>query len=533
MQQPHKPSQPGHPFHYRIRLPEALALLCILGICFLILAAFGTDASRAGTAPAAAPPGTLPANRLAAGYAALLPAVPRGARDLAASTATDVATATSSPTPTSTPTATSSPTPTSTSTPTPTSTHTPTPTATNTPGTVPTSSVPGWWDSRWRARVKIQAGAGEHSRTDAIFEVALNLSEKLAEAGLAGALDDANLRLIETDANDQVLDDNVPFQFDKDKNYEATSYAAGELVFLAGGGTGAGQTRDYYLYFDTAEYASIKTPAVVAARVHYEGTETDEGQSAYKIRSENATYYYHKDGGGFSSLIDAGGNDWINFHPGGGSAGEYRGIPNVATTDATVGLLGLFHPGYTETNSVILNQGPLRFTIRSKTGAGAWQKTWAIYPRQARMNLYKIPDGQPYWFLYEGTPGGGIDADDYYVLPDGVQRDIYTTTNADLPGEEWIYFGDNDLTRVLYLANHQEDDVVDCQYVMQDNMVVFGFGRDEQESRAPHMEANPGVFTLGFIEDTGHAQVAQQIRGAYRPLNITVGSGQPASPVVR
>ncbi len=531
MQQPYRSSQPGRPFRYRMRLPVALALLCILGFWFLVMAASGSDASRAGASATTALPGSLPANRLASNYAALLPVVPKSVHDLAASTSTRVAATTSSPTPTATPTATSSPTPTSSSTPTPTSTQTPT--ATNTPAPAATSPVSGWWDNRWRARFKIQVGAGDYPRTDAVAEVALNFSEKLAEAGLSGALDDTNLRLIETSATDQVLDDNVPFQFDRDKNYEASTYAAGELVFLVQGATSTTQTRHYYLYFDTAEYASVKTPPHVVNRVHYEGTEIYEGQAAYRIGSENATYLYHKDGGGFSSLIDAGGHDWISYNPAGGSAGDYRGIPNLATTDEILGFLGLFHPGYTETNSTILNEGPLRITIRSKTGAGAWQKTWAIYPQHARMTLVKKPDGLSYWFLYEGTPGGGVDAADFYVLPDGLRRDVYTAANGDLPGEEWIYYGDDTMPQVLFLANHQEEDIVDCHYVMQGNMVVFGFGRDQGQPRSPHLLAKPGTFSLGFVEDTGHAQVAQQIRSAYRPLSTSVGSGQPASGGVR
>ena len=51
----------------------------------------------------------------------------------------------------------------------------------------------------------------------------------------------------------------------------------------------------------------------------------------------NATLFLDKEGGGLVSLIDNDSNDWISHSPGGGSAGEFRGIPNT----------GELHPGYT------------------------------------------------------------------------------------------------------------------------------------------------------------------------------------------
>ena len=55
----------------------------------------------------------------------------------------------------------------------------------------------------------------------------------------------------------------------------------------------------------------------------------DAGQEAFVIQTPLATFIYHKEGGGFSHLIDVDGNDWIGYAPGVGPAGEYRGIPNM------------------------------------------------------------------------------------------------------------------------------------------------------------------------------------------------------------
>ncbi len=39
----------------------------------------------------------------------------------------------------------------------------------------------------------------------------------------------------------------------------------------------------------------------------------DEGQECFVIKTPSATYYYQKAAGGFSSMVDPDGNDWISF----------------------------------------------------------------------------------------------------------------------------------------------------------------------------------------------------------------------------
>jgi hypothetical protein len=377
-----------------------------------------------------------------------------------------------------------------------------------------------------RARLKIEVGGGGYARSNAVAEASLDFTQKLQEAGLTGALDDSHLRVVETDASGALLDEEVPFQFDRDQNYEAGSRATGQLIFLAQGDTGASQMRHFYVYYDTHDNAAGKTEAVVTPRVRYEGAEVYEGQNSYKIISDNAAHYYHRYGGGFASLIDSQGIDWISYHPAGGAAGNYRGIPNVATIDGDGALLGLFHPGYTSGSSDLLSQGPIKITITSQADGDVWRVRWEIYPHYARMTLYEKPSDRPYWFLYEGTPGGSISSGDYYVLPDGVQQDLYTPFSADLPGEEWIYYGDDEADQVLYLVNALPDDAEDCHYIMQDFMTIFGFGRARNQSGSPMLQAEPGIFLVGFLDAGPHAAIQAQIQAAYKPLTISVGSGQ-------
>ena len=356
-------------------------------------------------------------------------------------------------------------------------------------------------------------------------ETTINFTQKLQDAGLSGTFDDAHLRVLEVDADGFVIDYETPFQFDRDPDYQAASNASGKLVLLLQGQLAPFQTRRFFAYFDTVENSNDKTPAQVITRVSYQDDVAYEGQLSYAITTSNATYYYHKRGSGFASMVDSGANDWIGYRPSGGSAGDYRGVPNLATyrRGATV---ALFHPGEVKAYSTILNSGPLKLTIKSQTDANDWAKIWEIYPYYATMTLLLKPDDKQYWILYEGTPGGRISEGDYYVLPDGVRRDIDTVLETDLPGEEWIYFGDDEKQAVLYVINHQEDEALDCHYVLQGNMTVFGFGRDRNAVNSKLLNALPGSFTYGFTPTGDHATVQEKIRAAYKPLAVTVGNGE-------
>ena len=58
---------------------------------------------------------------------------------------------------------------------------------------------------------------------------------------------------------------------------------------------------------------------------------TDAGQSAIEIQTQAATYFLQTQNGGFSSIIDNSGQNWLSFNntPGSASSGEYRGLPNA------------------------------------------------------------------------------------------------------------------------------------------------------------------------------------------------------------
>ena len=312
---------------------------------------------------------------------------------------------------------------------------------------------------------------------------------------------------MEVDGQGRVIDDVVSFQFDPDLDDTPT----GTLIFLLTGTTLVGVTRHFRLYFNGAEAAnsSARVPELVTLTENA----ADEGQDSFKIVTQNATYFYHKYGAGFSSMIDRDGNDWLSYRPGGGSAGEYRGIPNMGHPE------GYCHPGNTISNSRIVGWGPLRVSIRSESNDGKMVCRWDIFPHYARMTLLKMRT--PYWFLYEGTPGGKLDeANDYCVRSSGEHTSLAQKWDGPLPDPEWLYFGAGNTDRVLYLVHHEADQAIDSYWPMEGNMTVFGFGRLGLNK---YMERVPAQFTIGFAERGDFAAASGVIEAAYRDLDVRVG----------
>ena len=376
-----------------------------------------------------------------------------------------------------------------------------------------------WWNNDRTYRVPVTVDAGPHDRLDKPSEVAINFTELLSELGMAGALAVDSIRVVEVDQDGGVIDENVAFQFDEDPSFHAESHASGNLVFIMEGVTAAGARRHYHVYFDVV--GSAFTPAEVAAQVSMTDDVPDEGQMSFEIDTLNATYLYQKDAGGFSSLLDVNGNDWIGYHPGGGSAGEYRGIPNMVHPE------GIFHPGSVDSTSTILSQGPIKATLHSVSNDGKWEAIWEIYPRYATMTVLK--SDQPYWFLYEGTPGGALNtATDFMVRASGTSTPLSTSWNGDIAnsvGEEWAYFCDPNVGggRCLFLVHHEDDSGLDSYWPMENAMTVFGFGR---QGLNKYLNSVPVHFTIGLMDETTFAPATQRMRSAYKHLSITLGTPQ-------
>jgi len=247
-----------------------------------------------------------------------------------------------------------------------------------------------------------------------------------------------------------------------------------------------------------------------------------EGRPHFMVRTQRATWLYDRAGGGFSRLVDREGRDWINFgadplsqFPESAAAG-YRGLPNLVFAGPDK---GAGHPGFDRCASEIA--GP--DAVRSASRSGRWAWTWTFTENAATFEMEKADPEHPWWFLYEGPIAGTF----------ATARTLWGTDrggpHADAPAIDsqrfdrwrWIYFGDRDVPRVLFLAQHDEDDLPDTLWFLgsgdgggataPDGMVVFGFGRGPETT--PQFRGPGTRVTVGLLEaEPGdHGAIARRV----------------------
>jgi hypothetical protein len=171
-----------------------------------------------------------------------------------------------------------------------------------------------------------------------------------------------------------------------------------------------------------------------------------KGSTHYKVSTSNAIYYLEKSSGGFSSILDLTGRDWIQYHSSGNtsfpeSAGsDFRGLPNMIYASRYDN--GAGHPGFNAVDfSEVIDKNQIRFT--SKSGNFIWKYTF--FPSHAKLEIEDAPADQNYWFLYEGPVGGSFNPFTKYW---GSNIGMHTGIPNFLKGEtiedtwQWVYFGD-------------------------------------------------------------------------------------------
>jgi hypothetical protein len=152
------------------------------------------------------------------------------------------------------------------------------------------------------------------------------------------------------------------------------------------------------------------------------------------------------------------------------------------------------------------------------------------------MTLFKIGE-QPYWILYEGTPGGSFENErDFWINSQGdsVLCKSYKRTPEhriswaeDLPNPEWVLFGDKSQDIRMFYIHHESEDEIDCYWNRQDGgMTVFGFGRDPAkagEEGWQRLTSVPTHLSVGFTRAADYRQVTREIDSVYRPIKLAVG----------
>ena len=243
-------------------------------------------------------------------------------------------------------------------------------------------------------------------------------------------------------------------------------------------------------------------PQVVITEGH-----SSEGQQSFKIETPTATYFYQIEAGGFSSIIDANGTDWIQFHKSSeatypaSAAADYRGLPNMVfrSDDGGAG-----HPGFDKMSSEIV----LPNQIRSVSNSGKWQWSWTFYHDFAELEVEKTDPNHAYWFLYEGPVAGKFSPQTHYW---GTDQSGPSTKQPDLyKGPEFngswhtVYFGDAGYDKVFFVQQMEQDTLMDHYTYLgnsdmgndsEDGMVVFGFGR---APKATPLMTRLQKFRIGF-----------------------------------
>jgi hypothetical protein len=238
--------------------------------------------------------------------------------------------------------------------------------------------------------------------------------------------------------------------------------------------------------------------------------ESAGGVACYRIETKGATWFLEKAGAGLSSLVDREGNDWLGFSPeaASGAAGEYRGFPNAVHQQAG----NYFHPRNAATDASTTKVERVeaeRVTITATSKSGAWACQYDFYPTHCTFTMTKMPTGFRYWVLYEGTPGGQYDDSDWWMTSAKAEKFPLTTPHeGDIPGPEWIAFGDRRLDRSLVLWHHEDDNQPDRFYQMQGKMTVFGFGRQGVNK---FLDRVPQSVSIGLVEETGHGEIGREV----------------------
>jgi len=246
----------------------------------------------------------------------------------------------------------------------------------------------------------------------------------------------------------------------------------------------------------TANTADYKSPTK-DIKVFY--SQFHQGCECYRIETPNGIWLYDKNGGGFAALYDKDGNDWISYRPRGGSAGNYRGIPNLA----------VFHPGQKNCVSRLVPTAGDKIIIETKTKDDKWACRWVIDETKAQFTLTKAAG--TYWFLYEGTPGGMFNKNDGQCLRSGgLTTPLGSRWAKALQAPSWVAFTSKRTNRAIVLIHHEADVQIDSYWPMQNNMTVFGFGRDGRTMKT-YMDKTPATFTVLLVDNPTAASIQKLV----------------------
>ena len=374
-----------------------------------------------------------------------------------------------------------------------------------------TSTLGEWWGSSWQYRTGVFIDSSDTAREDAVATIPIDFDALIAQTGGTGAHDESRVRCVEVTTTGELVDEDIRCQSGDD-----------ELVLLLSGTTAASTIRFFHVYFDTGAGGEDDTRAPL---VTFTENVVDEGFNSIEIETNTGSLNYHTAGGGFSSLVDNGGIDWINYNSATGALGDFRGIPNlVPPADG-----GFFHPGRLTASTTILDEGPIRVRVESVSDDGEWNIRWDVYPDFLAFTVLEKP-ATDYWFLYEGTPGGVLDAGDSTVRSTGTASTLngFDSWGEDIPGEEWVMVNASEVPRSLFVAKQNGDTAFDSYRpasFSEGLMTILGFGRDGVDAQ---LNSTDDTIFVGLLETQDFKTAEASILSTIRMFDVGF-----ASPAVR
>ena len=231
-----------------------------------------------------------------------------------------------------------------------------------------------WWNVSWHYRFRLEINSTSYSRTDWPIEQFVNFTDLLP----SGTFDENSVRVFEYSQSGDILYE-VPSQFEKDENFDASTNAAGTLVFLMNGTTQPNVKRIYFVYYDTVENGPKGTPNYPTQLAYsWDGQAVNVNNTILRIyidtnRGENTSGIYHVEDLGGTVVITASSDD---------KTAEYLQYSN-GTMNFTFDLR----------NNASFVEGPVRLVIKQegdevvfgnpaqKTNEGKIVKKYYIYSR--------------------------------------------------------------------------------------------------------------------------------------------------------
>lgn len=123
-----------------------------------------------------------------------------------------------------------------------------------------TTEAAEWWNDNYHYRIPVTINSWMYERKDCLIRQGINFTELLTKLGVQGTFNDKSIRVVEYSPEMNVAEE-VPSQFDKDRDFSPTAKAKGTLVWVMEGITHALSRRYYYIYFDIVENGLKESPS--------------------------------------------------------------------------------------------------------------------------------------------------------------------------------------------------------------------------------------------------------------------------------